>query len=150
MRPGIAAVITHARPGERPWMPQPASAYHLERAQSVSSVLHGSSGHRTPFRFRSHPRESPMMNALPTLIVVWAVLTGLFLALLAYNGTITRYEDNQLFLADINANEQQRQTSIVRRVNKTLPFVRILGTLSGVLTVIIITIYTYDSWLKIQ
>jgi hypothetical protein len=91
-----------------------------------------------------------MMNALPVLIVVWAVMTGLFLALLAYNGTITRYEDNQLFLADINANEQQRQTTIVRRVNKTLPFVRVLGTLSALLTVLIIGIYTWDSWLKLQ
>ena len=41
-----------------------------------------------------------MMNALPVLIVVWAVVTGLFLALLAYNATITRYEENQLFLDD--------------------------------------------------
>lgn len=72
------------------------------------------------------------MDALPVLIVVWAVVTGLFLALLAYNGTITRYEESQLFLADINMNEQQRQTTIVRRVNRTLPFVRILGTVSGI------------------
>jgi hypothetical protein len=91
-----------------------------------------------------------MMNALPTLIVAWAVVTGLFLALLAYNGTITRYEDNQLFLADINANEQQRQSVIVRRVNKTLPYVRALGTLSGILTVIIIGIYTWDSWKQLH
>ena len=91
-----------------------------------------------------------MMNALPALIVVWAVLTGLFLALLAYNGTITRYEENQLFLADINNNEQQRQTTIVSKVNKTLPFVRIFGTLSALLTVLIIGIYTWDSWLKLR
>jgi len=91
-----------------------------------------------------------MMNALPTLIVAWAVVTGLFLALLAYNGTITRYEDNQLFLADINANEQQRQNVIVRRVNKTLPYVRALGTLSGILTVLIIGIYTWDSWKQLH
>jgi hypothetical protein len=91
-----------------------------------------------------------MMNALPTLIVAWAVVTGLFLALLAYNGTITRYEDNQLFLADINANEQQRQSVIVRKVNKTLPYVRALGTLSGILTVIIIGIYTWDSWKQLH
>ena len=91
-----------------------------------------------------------MMDALPTLIVVWAVVTGLFLALLAYNGTITRYEESQLFLADINMNEQQRQTTIVRRVNKTMPFIRVLGTISAVLTVVIISIYTWDSWLKLQ
>jgi hypothetical protein len=91
-----------------------------------------------------------MMNALPALIVIWAVLTGLFLAMLAYNSTITRYEDNQLFLADINANEQQRQTSIVKQVNKLGPYIRVLGTLSAIMTVLIIGIYTWDAWQKIQ
>jgi hypothetical protein len=91
-----------------------------------------------------------MMNSLPLLIVIWAVLTGLFLALLAYNGTLTRYEESQLFLADINANEEQRQTAIVRRVNKTLPFLRVMGILSAVMTVLIIGIYTWDAWQRIQ
>jgi hypothetical protein len=91
-----------------------------------------------------------MMDSLPLLIVVWAVVTGVFLALLAYNGTITRYEESQLFLADINANEQHRQTTIVRRVNRTLPFIRVLGTVSAVLTVAIIAIYTWDAWQKIH
>lgn len=91
-----------------------------------------------------------LMHALPAMIVVWAVLTGLFLALLAYNGTVTRYEENQLFLADINANEQQRQSAIVRRVNRTMPFVRALGTLSALMTIVIIGIYTWDAWQRIQ
>ena len=91
-----------------------------------------------------------LMHALPALIVIWAVLTGLFLALLAYNGTVTRYEENQLFLADINANEQQRQSTIVRRVNRIMPFVRALGTLSALMTILIIGIYTWDAWQRIQ
>ena len=91
-----------------------------------------------------------LMHALPALIVIWAVLTGLFLALLAYNGTVTRYEENQLFLADINANEQQRQSAIVRRVNRIMPFVRTLGTLSALMTIVIIGIYTWDAWQRIQ
>jgi thioredoxin-like negative regulator of GroEL len=91
-----------------------------------------------------------MMSAMPVLIVIWAVLTGLFLALLAYNATITRYEENQLFLADINANEQQQQTAIVRRVNKTLPYVRAVGSLSALMTVVIIGLFTWDAWQKIQ
>ena len=90
-----------------------------------------------------------MMNALPVLIVIWSVMTGVFLALLAYNGTITRYEDDQLFLADLNANEQERQSKIVKRVNRTLPFVRALGLTSAILTVLIIGIYTWDSWQKL-
>ena len=91
-----------------------------------------------------------MMNALPLLIVIWAVFTGLFLALLAYNGTISRYEENQLFLDDINANEKQQQSSIVRKIQKTLPYIRTLGTLSAVMTVVIIAIYTLDAWRRIQ
>jgi hypothetical protein len=77
-------------------------------------------------------------------------LTGLFLALLAYNATITRYEENQLFLADINANEQQQQTSIVRKVNRLMPYIRIVGSLSAVIAVAIVAIYTWDAWQKIH
>lgn len=91
-----------------------------------------------------------MMHALPALIVVWAVLTGMFLALLAYNGTITRYEENQLFLENVNAHEQQRQSTIVRRINTVMPFLRALGGLSAVMTLVIIGIYTWDAWQRIQ
>jgi hypothetical protein len=93
-----------------------------------------------------------MINALPVLIVIWAVLTGLFLALLAYNATITRYEENQLFLDDASANaiEQQQQNSILRKVNKLLPVIRTLGILSAIFTVLIIAIYTWDCWQKLQ
>jgi hypothetical protein len=93
-----------------------------------------------------------MMNALPVLIVIWAVVTGLFLALLAYNATITRYEENQLFLDDASAsvNEQQQQSSIVRKVQKTMPYVRVLGSLSAIFTVLIVAIYTWDCWQKLQ
>jgi len=91
-----------------------------------------------------------MMNALPDLIIVWAVLTGLFLALLAYNGTLTRYEENQLFLDDINAVEKQEQSMILNKITKVTPYIKALGTLSAVMTVVIIAIYTLDAWKKIQ
>jgi len=91
-----------------------------------------------------------MMNALPVLIVVWAVVTGLFLALLAYNATLTRYEESQLFLENINPNEQQQQSSIVQKVNSLVPYIRVLGTLSAIFAVLIITIYTWDCWQRLQ
>ena len=90
-----------------------------------------------------------MMSAMPVLIVIWAVLTGLFLALLAYNATISRYEENQVFLAEVNTSEQ-RQSTIVRRVNKVLPFLRAMGSLSAVMTVVVIGIYTWDAWQRIH
>jgi len=90
-----------------------------------------------------------MMNALPVLIIIWAVFTGLFLALLAYNGTISRYEENQLFLDDMNVNEKQ-QSAIMNKINRVMPFIRATGTVSAVMALLIITIYTVDSWHKIQ
>jgi hypothetical protein len=90
-----------------------------------------------------------MMSAMPVLIVIWAVLTGLFLALLAYNATISRYEENQVFLAEVNTSEQ-RQSTIVRRVNRVLPFLRAMGSLSAVMTVVVIGIYTWDAWQRIH
>jgi hypothetical protein len=83
------------------------------------------------------------------LIIVWAVFTGLFLTLLAYNGTLTRYEENQLFLDEVNANEKQ-QSAILNKITKVTPYIRAMGTLSAVMTVVIIVIYTLDAWKKIQ
>jgi hypothetical protein len=90
-----------------------------------------------------------MMSAMPVLIVIWAVLTGLFLALLAYNATISRYEENQVFLAEVNTSEQ-RQSTIVRRVNRVLPFLRAMGSLSAIMTVVVIGLYTWDAWQRIH
>ena len=90
-----------------------------------------------------------MMSAMPVLIVIWAVLSGLFLALLAYNATISRYEENQVFLAEVNTSEQ-RQSTIVRRVNRVLPFLRAMGSLSALMTVVVIGIYTWDAWQRIH
>ena len=91
-----------------------------------------------------------MMNALPVLIVIWAVLTGLFLALLAYNGTITRYEENKLFLDDLNGNESQQQTAILNKVKTVMPFLKISGVAAALMTVLIVGIYTLDAWHRIN
>ena len=91
-----------------------------------------------------------MMNALPVLIVIWAVLTGLFLALLAYNGTITRYEENQLFLDDLNGNESQQQTSILNKIKAVMPFLKVSGIGAALMTVLIVGIYTLDAWHRIN
>ncbi len=91
-----------------------------------------------------------MMNALPALVIIWAVLTGLFLALLAYNGTLTRYEENQLFLDGATSNEEKQQSTIIRRINQVTPYIRALGAVSAVMTVVIVAIYTFDAWKKIH
>jgi hypothetical protein len=91
-----------------------------------------------------------MINALPTLIIVWAIFTGLFLALLAYNSTLSRYEEGQLFLDGNKAGYEQTQVTIVGRINKVLPYIRITGVLAAVMTVLVIAVYTLDAWREIH
>ena len=87
-----------------------------------------------------------VMDAIPALLIIWATVAACFLGLLAYKGQLTRYEEDQLFLSDIRANDQQLQSEIVRKVTKIQPIVRVLGIASAVMTAGIIGIFTYDAW----
>ncbi len=85
------------------------------------------------------------LSAVPTLLVVWAVTTALFVGLLTYRGQLTRYEDEQLFLADINPDGPRKQSEIVRRVNQVQPFVRIFAAVAGLLAVSIVGIWVAEA-----
>lgn len=86
------------------------------------------------------------MSAIPVMLIVWAAIAVCFLALLAYRGQLTRYEEDQLFLTENESNEQQEQTEIVRKVNKIRPFVNLFGFAAALMTIGIVGIFTYDAW----
>ena len=87
----------------------------------------------------------------PLLLTVWAALTFCFLALLVYRGQLTRYEDDQLFLSDdVKQHERQQQTTIVRKIQKLQPFVRIIGGAAGLVTACAVGLYVWDAWQHIQ
>jgi len=90
------------------------------------------------------------LNAIPTLTVVWAVVTLCFFLLIAYRGQITRYEEDQLFLNGGESNEQREQTEIVKKLNRLAPFVRLLGGAATLATVCIAALWIYDAWQHIK
>jgi len=90
------------------------------------------------------------MSAIPVMLIVWGIIAACFLALLAYRGQLTRYEEDQLFLSETESNEQREQNEIVRKVNKISPLIRILGVATAVMTVGIVGIFTYDAWQRLQ
>ena len=81
------------------------------------------------------------MSAIPVMLIIWGVIVACFLALLAYRGQLTRYEEDQLFLTETETNEQREQNEIVKKVNKIQPLVRILGAATVAMTVGIIGIF---------
>lgn len=91
-----------------------------------------------------------VMNAEPTMLIIWAAVTACFLAVLAYRGQLTRYEEDQLFLNDSNVNEERTQSEIVRKVNRITPVVRILGGAASLVTICIVGIWVYDAWQRLK
>jgi hypothetical protein len=90
------------------------------------------------------------MSAIPVMLIVWGVVAACFLALLAYRGQLTRYEEDQLFLNDTETHEQHEQNEIIRKVNKIGPAIRVLGFAAAAMTVSIVGIFTYDAWQRLR
>jgi hypothetical protein len=85
------------------------------------------------------------MSIMLILWIVWAALTVTLLALLAYRGTITRYEEDQIFLDDASTMQQREQTAIVERVNRLRPYLRVVTGATCVLSATILGIYVWDA-----
>lgn len=85
------------------------------------------------------------MSMVLLMWIVWAGLAIAFLALLAYRGTITRYEEDQLFLNGTNEMSHHEQDDILRKVNRIEPFVRVLGGAAAAMTVGVVSFYVWDA-----
>jgi hypothetical protein len=85
------------------------------------------------------------MGSMLILWIVWAGVLAILLILLAYRGTITRYEEDQIFLDDCAEHQKKEQTEILAKVSKIQPFVRIATGATCVLTACIIGIYVWDA-----
>lgn len=90
------------------------------------------------------------MTALPVMFIIWGIFAVGFIALVAYRGNLTRYEDDQLFLNDNNSVERELQNTIQLKIGKIEPLLRICGAGAVVLTAGIAGIYVWDLWQKLQ
>lgn len=86
------------------------------------------------------------VNAIPLMLTIWAAVTGCFVAILTYRGRLTRYEQDRLFLTNINPEGERQQSEIVQRIQQIQPYVRILGAATTIITVSIVAIWTLDAW----
>jgi hypothetical protein len=94
--------------------------------------------------------EGDVMSAIPVMLIIWGVVAACFLALLAYRGQLTRYEEDQLFLGESETHEQQEQNEIIRKVNKIGPAIRVLGFAAAAMTISIVGVFTYDAWQRLR
>jgi hypothetical protein len=85
------------------------------------------------------------MHMMPLLWMVWAGLTVALLALLVYRGTLTRYEEDCLFLDDSSQHQHEEQDKILQRVRKVQPAVRIFTVGACAMSAAILGLYIWDA-----
>ncbi len=85
------------------------------------------------------------MSIMPVLWIVWAGVTAILLVLLAYRGTITRYEEDQIFLDEASGHHEKEQLLIVKKVTRIQPLVRFMTGATCVLTATIVGLYVWDA-----
>lgn len=85
------------------------------------------------------------MHVVPTLWIVWAVFAAILLILLLYRGTISRYEDDQLFLDDISERQHQENDAVIRKLAQIQPFLKVFTGVTSILTAAILGIYAWDA-----
>jgi sensor domain CHASE-containing protein len=85
------------------------------------------------------------MHVAPALWIVWAIFAVILLGLLLYRGTISRYEDDQLFLDDISERQHQENDAIIRKLARIQPFLKVFTGVTTILTATIIGLYAWDA-----
>ena len=68
----------------------------------------------------------------------------MLLVLLGYRGTLTRYEEDQIFLSDAVSVESQEQGEIQRKLLKIRPLLVAMVWTIGALTAVILVIFIKD------
>ncbi len=90
------------------------------------------------------------MSTLTWLLIVWGVLTGVLIILLIYRSTLTMHEDDQLFLNESESHMEREQIEILAKVNKINPLVKVLGTASGLMFLVIAGLFIYQGLNQVQ
>ena len=84
------------------------------------------------------------MDMMTTLLIVWGGLTAVLIILLIYRGTLNMHEDDQLFLDEVESHIAKEQQDLLAKMNKIQPWVRIFGTCSALLIVVIAGMFIWS------
>src|SRR5580765_7603530 len=65
-----------------------------------------------------------MTPGMEWLLIAWGVVTGILLILLFYRSTLTRQEDDRLFIDESSSSRATEQSQLIAKVNKINPLVK--------------------------
>jgi hypothetical protein len=91
-----------------------------------------------------------MTHGLELVLIAWGIVTGILIILLFYRSTLTRQEDDQLFIDESSSSRATEQRQLIAKVNKLNPLVTIAGATSGSMILLIIGWVVYVGLNSVQ
>jgi hypothetical protein len=83
--------------------------------------------------------EGPLLY----LLILWGVVTAVFLALMAWRSVLSSHEDDQIFLDAAEEHMAREQRELVQKINSLSRPLLASGITSGVLLLLIAGIFVY-------
>ncbi|HUI75419.1 MAG TPA: hypothetical protein VLX32_10755 [Candidatus Acidoferrum sp.] len=78
------------------------------------------------------------------LLIVWAVVTAVFLGLLLWRNLLESHEDDQLFIDPAEEHMAKEQRQLVSRINTLSRPILLTGILAGTLLVVTAGLWLYQ------
>lgn len=91
-----------------------------------------------------------MTVASIVMLSVWGVFALFMAVLYIYRSSLTRDEEDQIFLDDSFDQEKAQQAVITAKVDKIEPLIRIARWLVGVMTVVVLVYYIRDMLVQLN
>ena len=90
------------------------------------------------------------MAIVPIMWGTWGILVLVTAALYLYRSTLTRDEEDQIFLDDSFNHEKVAQAAIIAKVNKISPLLHICMGLVGAATLFVVAYYIWDIFTRFK
>lgn len=90
--------------------------------------------------------ELPRSLALELLMISWAVITAVLVALVVYRGTLSAKEDDQIFIDAAEQHHYQEQLVIIDRMSRLTRPIIALAVVSGALLLASMGLWVYSAY----
>jgi hypothetical protein len=87
--------------------------------------------------------ESVLAGPMLYLLIIWGVVTAIFLVLVAWRSVLSSHEDDQIFLDAAEEHMAREQRELVSKINSLSRPLLASGITSGVLLLLIAGIFVY-------
>jgi hypothetical protein len=87
--------------------------------------------------------ETVLAGPMLYLLIIWGVVTAIFLALVAWRSVLSSHEDDQIFLDAAEEHMAREQRELVSKINSLSRPLLASGITSGVLLLLIAGIFVY-------